>query len=158
MRTLKAMQYDAEVIAVPRYRPDMGRTVSVWHVAPPGTVPPPRPAPDPDVLARRRELRAQTGPLGRFSSLKPGPVRTPDLSAGACRTADPDLFFPPDAELVKAGQRREAAAKAICAGCPVRDECLAYALESRQAFGIWGGADERERRAMLRRQAERRAS
>ena len=37
------------------------------------------------------------------------------------------------------------------AGCPVRTECLADALDNRTEFGIWGGMTERERRALLRR-------
>jgi len=165
MRTLRVMQYDAEVIAVPEYRSRMGRTVSTWHVAPPGTVPPPRPAPDPEALARRRvretvaqRARRARGKPGPFSSLRPGSVRAPDLSDGACRSADPDLFFPADAERVADWHCREAAAKAICAGCPVRRLCLEYALDSGEDFGIWGGCDETERRAILRRQAERQAS
>ncbi len=40
------------------------------------------------------------------------------------------------------------AAKAVCAGCPVRDECLDYALASRQRFGVWGGMSEQERRRL----------
>jgi WhiB family redox-sensing transcriptional regulator len=165
MRTLRVMQFDAEVIAVPQWRPQMGRTVSIWFAAPPGTVPPPRPAPDPAALARRRvretmaqRARRTRGKPGPFSSLRPGLVRAPDLSAGACRSADPGLFFAADAERVADWHRREAAAKAICAGCPVRRLCLAYALDSGQDFGIWGGCDEAERRAILRGQAERRAS
>lgn len=165
MRTLKVMLYDAEVIVVPEYRPHMGRTVGTWFVAPPGTVPPPRPAPDPDALARRRvretmaqRARRTKGKPGPFSSLRPGSARAPDLSAGACRSADPELFFAADAERVADWHRREAAAKALCAGCPVRRRCLEYALDSGQEFGIWGGCDEAERRAILRRQAERQAS
>ena len=73
----------------------------------------------------------------------------------ACRDADTDLFFGPAAEFVTARQQREAEAKAICAGCPVRLECLAYALDSGEAYGVWGGATEDERRAMRR---QRRAS
>ncbi|KOV41956.1 WhiB family transcriptional regulator [Streptomyces sp. H036] len=42
-------------------------------------------------------------------------------------------------------------AKAVCAGCPVRTECLAHALDHRIEHGIWGGMTERERRALLRR-------
>ncbi|MEU9662708.1 WhiB family transcriptional regulator [Streptomyces chartreusis] len=42
-------------------------------------------------------------------------------------------------------------AKAICTGCPVRTECLAYALDHRIEHGIWGGMTERERRSLLRR-------
>ncbi|WP_053849418.1 WhiB family transcriptional regulator [Streptomyces sp. NRRL B-24085] len=62
---------------------------------------------------------------------------------GLCRTADPDDLF-----VEGAAQNR---AKALCSGCSVRTECLAYALDQRIEFGIWGGMTERERRALLRR-------
>ncbi|MFB7836133.1 WhiB family transcriptional regulator [Streptomyces sp. NPDC056056] len=61
----------------------------------------------------------------------------------ACRTADPDELFVEGAAQNKA--------KAVCAGCPVRTECLAHALDHRIEHGIWGGMTERERRALLRR-------
>ncbi|WP_406257220.1 WhiB family transcriptional regulator [Streptomyces chartreusis] len=65
-------------------------------------------------------------------------------SEGAvCRAADPDALF-----VEGAAQNR---AKAICTGCPVRTECLAYALDHRIEHGIWGGMTERERRSLLRR-------
>jgi len=41
-------------------------------------------------------------------------------------------------------------AKAICKKCPVREECLEYAVERKERFGIWGGKSERERRAIRR--------
>jgi WhiB family redox-sensing transcriptional regulator len=41
-------------------------------------------------------------------------------------------------------------AKRVCASCPVRGQCLEYALENRIAHGVWGGASEQERRRMLR--------
>jgi WhiB family redox-sensing transcriptional regulator len=41
-------------------------------------------------------------------------------------------------------------AKAVCAGCLVREECLEYALALGEKFGIWGGTSERERRALRR--------
>ncbi|MER7759192.1 WhiB family transcriptional regulator [Streptomyces sp. NPDC097619] len=62
---------------------------------------------------------------------------------GACRGADPDELF-----VEGAAQQR---AKALCAGCPVRTECLAHALDHRIEHGVWGGMTERERRALLRR-------
>jgi WhiB family transcriptional regulator, redox-sensing transcriptional regulator len=55
------------------------------------------------------------------------------------------LFFP------KQGQSSKAA-RVICARCPVRAECLAYAIEKREAFGIWGGTSERERRSLRKAQ------
>jgi WhiB family transcriptional regulator, redox-sensing transcriptional regulator len=64
-------------------------------------------------------------------------------SAAACRSADPDLFFP----ISDSGPAREqtAQAKAICATCRVRRECLAFALRTGQVYGIWGGTTEHER-------------
>ncbi|MFG3282070.1 WhiB family transcriptional regulator [Streptomyces sp. NPDC048111] len=61
----------------------------------------------------------------------------------ACRMVNPDELF-----VQGAAQNR---AKALCAGCPVRVECLAHALDHRIEHGIWGGMTERERRALLRR-------
>jgi WhiB family transcriptional regulator, redox-sensing transcriptional regulator len=64
-------------------------------------------------------------------------------AAAACRFADPDLFFP----LSDSGKGLDQAAqaKAICAGCRVRRQCLTFALRTRQVHGIWGGLTERER-------------
>ena len=41
--------------------------------------------------------------------------------------------------------------EAICRECPFIHECLQYALDNREAFGVWGGKSERMRRSMLRR-------
>ena len=62
----------------------------------------------------------------------------------ACRDAEPDVFFS-----TAEGDRAEA--MRLCAACPVRLECLEHALESREAYGIWGGTDEQERKRLLRR-------
>ncbi len=57
-----------------------------------------------------------------------------------CRGADPNLFFPG-----QGGSTREA--KAMCAACEVRDDCLEFAVtEGERMIGIWGGLSERERR------------
>ena len=63
--------------------------------------------------------------------------------AAACRGAQPDQLFVRGAEQNKAKQ--------LCAGCPVRTECLAEALDNQIEWGVWGGMTERERRALLRR-------
>ena len=42
-------------------------------------------------------------------------------------------------------------AKAVCAACPVRDDCLEFALRMRITHGVWGGMTERERRQVRRR-------
>jgi WhiB family redox-sensing transcriptional regulator len=59
--------------------------------------------------------------------------------AALCAETDPEAFFPE-----KGGSTREA--KRVCAGCPVRMQCLEYALGNDERFGIWGGLSERERR------------
>lgn len=72
-----------------------------------------------------------------------------------CAEVGTDIFFPEKGE-----SNRQA--KAVCAGCPVRPECLAYALEHSATvgrFGVWGGLSERERRRLLRTvQRHRRAA
>jgi WhiB family redox-sensing transcriptional regulator len=60
-----------------------------------------------------------------------------------CAQTDPEAFFPE-----KGGSTREA--KKICEVCPVREQCLTYALEHDERFGIWGGLSERERRRLKR--------
>ena len=72
-------------------------------------------------------------------------------SAGACRSADPDLFFPLSS--TGRGERQIARAKTICAGCPVRRECLEFALAHDQAHGIWGGTTPEDRQRRRRRAA-----
>jgi WhiB family redox-sensing transcriptional regulator len=67
------------------------------------------------------------------------------IRKAACTSANPDVFFPGRRD---AGAGEEA--KAICAECPVRAECLEYALATRQEWGVWGGANEHERQAILR--------
>jgi len=70
-------------------------------------------------------------------------------SAGACLSADPDLFFP----ISSAGpaERQIARAKRICAGCRVRRECLDFALSHDQVYGIWGGTTPEDRQRDRRR-------
>ncbi len=69
----------------------------------------------------------------------------------ACRGADASHFFAPN-YFEKRSQKnaREALAKALCVRCPVRVDCLEYALAIREGHGIWGGLNEMERRALLR--------
>lgn len=62
--------------------------------------------------------------------------------------ADPEIFFP------HRGAGKADAAKAICATCPVRRECLRYALKAPEEFGVWGGLDEVERAGIRRRRLE----
>lgn len=69
--------------------------------------------------------------------------------AAACRDAEPELFFPISAKPASNAQVKRA--KLICASCPVRSNCLSYAIDHRQEQGIWGGLTEEERRRIPRR-------
>lgn len=64
----------------------------------------------------------------------------------ACADEDADLFFP-------AGRQAAQVARRVCAACPVREQCLQYALEADVRYGIWGGttAGERKRIRSTRR-------
>ncbi len=76
----------------------------------------------------------------------------------ACRGEDTALFFTPNHLEDKEDKRfREREAKAICVVCPVRIECLEYAVRTREQHGIWGGLNEAERRALIRERERSRA-
>ena len=68
-----------------------------------------------------------------------------------CLGVDPDLFFPE-----RGASTREA--KDVCRGCVVREDCLEFALQNGEKFGIWGGMSERERRRIRRHRALERAA
>ena len=107
---------------------------------------------------RERDTAAQRARRARRNPPRRPVLPTPptSLADAACKGADLGLFFGPDAEFVTARRDREAKAKAICARCLVRPDCLAYALDTGEAHGVWGGMNEDERRVMLRQR--RRAS
>ena len=89
---------------------------------------------------------------------------------GSCRGENTSLFFHPDGERGPPGPsgahtpspfsppggagappppRRQAAAKAVCARCPVIDACLKHALSVREPYGVWGGMSEEERARLI---------
>jgi len=70
-------------------------------------------------------------------------------AAGACLSADPDLFFPISSS--GPAERQIARAKTICAGCRVRRECLEFAITHDQVHGIWGGTTPEDRQRDRRR-------
>ncbi|MFF5533689.1 WhiB family transcriptional regulator [Streptomyces cinerochromogenes] len=71
----------------------------------------------------------------------------------ACRHEDPDLFFP--IGTTGPAQVQSEQAKAVCRHCPVRDQCLEWAMDTDQSIGIWGGTTELERRTLRRRARSR---
>lgn len=71
------------------------------------------------------------------------PAPGPWARRGRCRTAPPSLFFPERGDDLRQ-------ARAICKGCPVVDQCAAYAIPHRDLRGVWGGLSEKERRLLRR--------
>lgn len=71
----------------------------------------------------------------------------------ACLDEDPELFFAIGTTGRALDQIEEA--KAVCAQCPVIQECLEWALDTNQDAGVWGGKSEEERRTLRRKRGER---
>lgn len=75
-------------------------------------------------------------------------------AAGACLSADPDLFFPIATGGAAVSQVTQA--QRICAGCGVRQQCLEFAMQTGETYGIWGGTTPEERVRVRRRDMRRR--
>lgn len=82
---------------------------------------------------------------------EPSPPWMADAKCKGAETELPNLFYNDQSN------SEVARAKAVCLGldgypaCPVKAECLSYALSRPERFGVWGGTSERERRRILRR-------
>jgi WhiB family redox-sensing transcriptional regulator len=63
---------------------------------------------------------------------------------GNCSGVDPEIFFPHRGDSVDL-------ARAVCRGCAVSSECLSYAIDTNQRFGVWGGLTPAQRRRLARR-------
>lgn len=62
-----------------------------------------------------------------------------------CPQTDPEVFFPSEGQSGRA-------AKTVCATCPVRSQCLDWAMENCELFGVWGGVSSKDRQKMRREQ------
>jgi WhiB family redox-sensing transcriptional regulator len=72
------------------------------------------------------------------------------MDNGLCRGQDPNIWFPTPAN----DRSLQITARQTCRQCPVREECLEYAL-THKAQGVWGGTDSIERHAILRARRRR---
>ncbi|CAN5252006.1 hypothetical protein BH09ACT8_BH09ACT8_63350 [soil metagenome] len=72
---------------------------------------------------------------------EPQPSEEEWPSRAVCSQTDPEAFYPE-----KGGSTKDA--KKVCVGCPVRSECLQWALDHDERYGVWGGLSERERRRL----------
>jgi WhiB family transcriptional regulator, redox-sensing transcriptional regulator len=69
------------------------------------------------------------------------------MTRASCRGGNASAFFPSDGSGVETAQH-------VCVGCPVRVDCLEYALTNRLDYGVWGGTSERERQRILRQRRQ----
>lgn len=74
---------------------------------------------------------------------QPRPSDEDWYSQALCPETDPDAFYPE-----KGGSTADA--KKVCRGCPVKDQCLQWALDTDESYGVWGGLSGRERRRLKR--------
>lgn len=68
------------------------------------------------------------------------------MKLARCKETDPEIFFPDKSDTVTGAQ-----AKRVCMSCEVRVECLEYALDNNEVFGIWGGLNTKSRQRMRRK-------
>lgn len=82
-----------------------------------------------------------------FSPLASLDIVQPWEDRAACRERDATLFFGPNRfEPKQERLAREASAKAVCSTCTVKSDCLQYAKDAGEVFGVWGGLSETDRR------------
>jgi hypothetical protein len=92
-------------------------------------------------------MTTMTPPTGRDTTLA-APLNKNWRAQALCREVDPELFFPVGDGAAAKMQTQKA--KAICARCPARGDCLEWALDTGQQSGVWGGLSEAERRRIAR--------
>jgi hypothetical protein len=92
----------------------------------------------------------RTGRAGQYADWQFDPEFPPSWHRQAlCRAVDTEVFFPADEECSPQRLHRERIAKAICAACPVRQQCAVHALAHGELHGVWGGLSEGDRRRQL---------
>ena len=72
-----------------------------------------------------------------------------------CQNTDPELWFGDSNQNGYTGNERGfnySDARKLCNKCPVRQQCLEYALANREEFGMWGGLSPQQRNKILRGQ------
>jgi len=91
----------------------------------------------------------RTSSLARLFAVEPENDWRADA---ACKGLDPEQFFSSDDDIYTKHERqeREATAKAVCVRCDVKRDCLSYAIAAGERYGIWGGLNAQERRALVR--------
>lgn len=68
-----------------------------------------------------------------------------------CKDVDKEVFFLPYGSRASDKNEREAKALAVCKECPVIEQCLQFALDTEEYYGVWGGTTPEQRIAIIRR-------
>lgn len=98
-------------------------------------------------------MAERTSSLARLFAVEP---ENDWRARAACKGMDPEHFFSSDDDAANKHERaeREASAKAVCGRCEVRRDCLSYAIAAGERYGIWGGMNAQERRALARSRSD----
>lgn len=70
-------------------------------------------------------------------------ISTDFMKKAACKDLDTNFFFAEDAKSVRKAEQ-------FCQGCPVKTECLQYAIVTNINYGVWGGVNAKKRRKLRR--------
>lgn len=102
-----------------------------------------------DAQRQARQRPTQRGPSGPYMPprLLPGYGW---MARASCRDEDPELFFSDHHSMPDKARVDEA--RSVCRWCPVRGECLAYALAT-DAYGVWAATTRDERDSMRKASA-----
>lgn len=92
-------------------------------------------------MYRYTSIRRGDGEIVTLPTLAADPAELDWQDRALCAEVDPELFFPTVGESPRL-------AKQVCMRCEVRSDCLEYALQHNERFGVWGGKSERERQAL----------
>ena len=87
---------------------------------------------------------------GRPNTGSPNPLVPPGefWAQAACAGFMDDTFFGEKKSMTDMEADR---AKRVCGGCPVKEQCLTFAMESGEPHGVWGGMSEDDRVNLRRR-------
>lgn len=81
-----------------------------------------------------------------MTAWSPASERVEWMDDASCAEVGTELFFP------EVGEPADDA-KRICKGCPVRLDCLTYAMDNNEQHGLWGGLTTNQRRRLAKRNA-----
>jgi len=92
------------------------------------------------------KLQLDVEPDGEFAIPAPTGLENEWMRRAACLDSEPEVFFPPGPTAIEHTE----AARRVCRGCAVIDDCLRVALADPTLVGVWGGTSEAQRVGLRR--------